>query len=39
MHRDRRDASYAINDRLSLVLKILKQANQGSVDGDQKIQS
>ena len=26
MHRDRRDSSYAINDRLSLVLEILKQA-------------
>lgn len=26
MHRDRRDTSYAINDRLTLVLEILKQA-------------
>ena len=26
MHRDRRDSSYAINDRLTLVLEILKQA-------------
>jgi len=26
VHRDRRDAKFAINDRLTLVLEILKQA-------------